>query len=98
MISYAPPATVYPHIEQVQMPEADLFSFILEQDGHSRAVFSVLYTLEYLFLTVDPNFAPRPVTAFLFWDISTSMPPRSTFLPPSLFLRRSRLPPSPGRA
>src|SRR5439155_8640566 len=55
------------------MPEADLFSFRLAQEGHSRAVLSVLYTREYRFLTVEPNLALSPCTASIFLGISLKL-------------------------
>jgi hypothetical protein len=59
-MSYAPAATLKLHFGQFQIPHATRINFNEPQEGQRLFCFRVRYTLLYLFLTVAPNFVPRP--------------------------------------
>ena len=59
-MSYAPAATLKLHFGQFQIPDAIRPNFNEPQEGHRLFRLRVRYILPYLFLTVAPNFVPRP--------------------------------------
>ena len=65
---------MYPQDLHFQIPEDVLRNFMLEQEGHSLAALSVLKMRAYLFLSVPPYFAPRPLTFSLTRGITLSLP------------------------
>ena len=62
LTSYAPAATLKLHLGQYQMPDAILSNRREPHDGHRLFCFNVRYAFPYLFLTVAPNFTPKPLS------------------------------------
>lgn len=72
---YASPAILNSQVEQAQIPELLLRNLVEPQEGHLLVFFRLLMIRPYLFLTVDPYFAPSPfmLPCSLDLDIGSSL-------------------------